>query len=46
LRWRRGSDAHALAGAGEDAQDLGWFVTGAAEPVRDVGVELGDFAGA
>jgi len=33
-----------LAGAGEDAQDFGQFGTRAAEPVRDLGVELGDLS--
>ena len=40
------SDVHVFAGSGEDAQDLGAVLAGAAEPVRHARVELGDLAGA
>ena len=36
------SDGHALTGSSEDAEDLRGFVAGAAEPVRQLGVECGD----
>ena len=36
---------HALALRAEEHQHLGGLGTGAAEPVRDAGVELGDLAG-
>ena len=39
------SDRHTFAGSPEDAEDLGGFVAGAAEPVRHLGIECGHFAG-
>src|SRR5687768_7243218 len=42
---RRRPDGHPLAGAAEDAQDLGGLFSRAAEPVRYLGVELDDLAG-
>ena len=33
-----------ITGSSEDAEDLGRFVAGAAEPVRHLGVELRDLA--
>jgi len=41
---RPGPDVHALALRPEQDQQLGWLRPGAAEPVRDPGVELGGFA--
>src|SRR4051794_41754695 len=41
-----GTNEHAFPGPAEDAQDLGGGVPGTAEPVRELGVELGCFADA
>ena len=40
-----GPDMHPLTVSSEQAQDLGGFVAGAAEPVRYLRVKLGDLAG-
>jgi hypothetical protein len=40
----RRSERHAFAGSPEDAENFGGFVSGTAEPVRNFGVECGDFA--